>query len=113
MRNERPELARRIPGATNAGPASPAQCPLTAAMVERLRVAVDAARANAALGAGQSPGLPDAVDPRDLVLHQASEEPGSRWAAAPSPSGERPAPNERKVRSGRFRVSFPLLKLWR
>ena len=105
MREERPELARRIPGATNAGPASPTQCPLSAAMVERLRAAVDAARASEAVAAS------------DLVLHEASEEPGSLWAAAakpaPTPSAEPQAPNGHKIGSRRFRLSFPLLRLWR
>jgi hypothetical protein len=87
MREERPQLARRVPGATNAGPASPARCPLSAAMVERLQAAVDAAHAAQAAQAGSPfadlPGASGASD-YDLALHQADEDPGSLWAAAPS-----------------------------
>ena len=79
-------------------------------MVERLRAAVDAARASEATGV-------EAVAASDLVLHQASEEPGSLWAAAakpaPTTSAEPQAPNGHKVRSRRFRPVFPLLRLWR
>jgi len=90
MRNDRPErpLARRVPGATNVGPAVPSIRPLPDSVVEKMRAAVDAAHAAQAAGPAQ---LPDA----DLILHQADEEPGH-------------LPRPRRPRPG-----FPLLRLWR
>jgi len=97
MRDDRPgqPLARRVPGATNAGPALPAQRPLPDEVVERMRAAVDAAHAAQASQA--------ALAACDLVLHQADE---PRPAASEQPSAA--APGHRRTRTG-----LGLLRLWR
>ena len=97
MPDDRPDqpLARRVPGASNVGPAVPPRRPLPDGLVERMRAAVDAAHAEQAVR-GTSPA--DAVC--DLILHQAAEEePGSLWT---------PAARRRRLRAG-----FALLRLWR
>ncbi len=132
MRDHRPDepLARRVPGASNAGPALPAAQPLPQALVDRLRAAVAAHAAMADSSedsdrvAEPAPGARPGDAPCDLIPHEA-DEPGSLW----EPAAGRPATPDAQATAAevtarpaagrcrppvafRIRPAFPLFRSW-